>query len=52
MKVKMDIHQETIEAAIHSIQSELEEMIKHHVEDVLLCSQKHAGFPQGIDRED
>jgi hypothetical protein len=37
MKAKMDIHQEKMEAAIHSIRSELEETIKHSVEDVLLC---------------
>jgi type VI protein secretion system component Hcp len=37
MKAKMDIHQEKIEAAIHSIRSELEETIKHRLEDVLFC---------------
>jgi hypothetical protein len=31
----MKAHQEKTEAAIHSIQSELEETIKHLVEDVL-----------------
>jgi uncharacterized protein YtpQ (UPF0354 family) len=37
MKTKMNIHQEKMEAAIHSIWSELEETIQHRVEDVLLC---------------
>jgi hypothetical protein len=36
MKAKMDINQEKMEAAIHSIQSQ--ETIKHWVEDVLLCA--------------
>jgi hypothetical protein len=36
-KAKMDIHQEKVEATIHSIRSELEETIKHRVEDVLSC---------------
>jgi hypothetical protein len=35
MKSKMDIHQEKMEAAIHAIQSELEETIKHRMEDIL-----------------
>jgi hypothetical protein len=29
MKAKMDIHQEKMEATIHTIRSELEELIKH-----------------------
>jgi hypothetical protein len=33
----MDIHQEKMEATIQSIWSELEEVIKHRVEDVLSC---------------
>lgn len=33
----MDIHQEKMEAAIQSVQSELEETIKHWVEDILSC---------------
>jgi hypothetical protein len=37
MKAKMDIHQEMMDAAIHFILFELEETIKHWVEDVLLC---------------
>jgi hypothetical protein len=37
MKVKMDIHQEKMEATIHSIRSNLEETTKHWVEDVLSC---------------
>jgi hypothetical protein len=37
MKAEMDIHQEKMEAAIHSIRSELEETTKHRVEDILLC---------------
>jgi hypothetical protein len=39
MKAKMDIHQEKMEAAIHSICSELD-IIKHRMEDVLLCRPK------------
>jgi hypothetical protein len=35
MKTKMDIHQEKMEAMIHSIWSELEQTIKHQVEDIL-----------------
>jgi hypothetical protein len=35
MESKMDIHQEKMEAAIHSIRSESEKTIKHRVEDVL-----------------
>jgi pyrimidine operon attenuation protein/uracil phosphoribosyltransferase len=37
MKAKVGICQEKMEATIHSIWSELEERIKHWVEDVLLC---------------
>jgi transcriptional regulator NrdR family protein len=37
MKAKVDIHQEKMEATVHSIQSKLEETIKHWVEDVLSC---------------
>jgi hypothetical protein len=33
----MELHQEKMEATIHSIWSKLEETIKHWVEDVLLC---------------
>jgi translation elongation factor EF-G len=45
MKAKMDIHQEKMEAAVHSIRSELEETVKHWVEDVLSCvNQKTQGF--------
>jgi hypothetical protein len=45
MKAKMDIHQAKMEAAIHSIRSELEETIKHQVEDVLSCvDQKTQGL--------
>jgi hypothetical protein len=45
MKARMDIHQEKMEAAIHSIWSELEETIKHRVEDVLSCvDQKTPGL--------
>jgi hypothetical protein len=35
-KAKMNIHQEKMEAAIHSTQSELDEAIKHWMEDILL----------------
>jgi hypothetical protein len=35
IKAKVDIHQEKMEAAIHSIPFELEETIKHRVKDVL-----------------
>jgi hypothetical protein len=39
------MHQEKMEATIHSIRSELEEIIKHRVEDVLLCvGQKKQGL--------
>jgi hypothetical protein len=37
MKANMDIHQEKMETAMHSIRSELEETIKYRVEDVLSC---------------
>jgi hypothetical protein len=45
MKTKVDIHQEKMEATIHSIQSELEEGIKHWVEDVLLCNDQKMELP-------
>jgi hypothetical protein len=45
MKANMDIHQEKIKAAIHSILPKLEETIKHRVEDVLSCvDQKTQGL--------
>jgi hypothetical protein len=45
IKSKMDIHQGKMEAAIHSIQSELEEAIKHRVEYILSCvDQKTQGL--------
>jgi hypothetical protein len=31
------MYQENMEAALHSMWSELKETIKHHVEDVLSC---------------
>jgi hypothetical protein len=37
MKAKMDIHQEKMETTIHSIHSELQETVKHQVEDVPSC---------------
>jgi hypothetical protein len=37
MEDKMYIQQEKMEATIHSIRYELEETIKHRVEDVLAC---------------
>jgi hypothetical protein len=37
MKAKMDVLQEKMEAAIHSIWSKLEETMKRGVEDILLC---------------
>jgi hypothetical protein len=37
MEAKIDIPQEKLEAAVHSIWSELEETVKHGVEDDLLC---------------
>jgi hypothetical protein len=40
MKAKMDTHQEKMKAAVHSIRSELEQTIKHQVEDVLYVSSK------------
>jgi hypothetical protein len=33
----MDTYQEKMEATIHSIQSQLEETLKHQVEDILSC---------------
>jgi hypothetical protein len=48
----MDAHQEKMEATIHYIQPELEETIKHQVEDILSCvNQKEAGPSQGTHRE-
>jgi hypothetical protein len=45
MKAKMDVHQEKVEATIHSIRSELEETITHRVEDVPSCvNQKMQGL--------
>jgi flagellar biosynthesis chaperone FliJ len=45
MKAKMDIHQEKMEAAINSIRTELEETIKHQVEDILsYVDQKSQGL--------
>jgi hypothetical protein len=35
MNAKMDMHQENMEATMHSIRSELEETIKHEMEDIL-----------------
>jgi hypothetical protein len=37
MRAKVLIFQEKMEAAIHSLRSKLEEIIKHQVEDVLSC---------------
>jgi hypothetical protein len=37
MKGKMEVQQEKMEAAIHSIWSEFEETIKHRMEDVVSC---------------
>jgi hypothetical protein len=51
IKPTMDVHKERVEGAIHSIRSELEETIKHLMEDVV-CRPKDAGPPQGTDRED
>jgi hypothetical protein len=49
MKAKMDIHQEKVEAAMHSIRSELEETIKHRVEDVLsYVDQKTQGLRKDL----
>jgi hypothetical protein len=48
MKAKMDIHQENMEATIHSIRSELEEIIKNWVKDVLFCVYKKT---QGVHKE-
>lgn len=36
-KAKVNIHEEKMEATIHSILYELDATIKHQVEDVLLC---------------
>jgi hypothetical protein len=35
MKAKMDMYQEKMGAAMYSLRSELEEIIKHRVEEVL-----------------
>jgi hypothetical protein len=51
MKAVMDVCKERVKGAIRSIRSELEETIKHRVEDVV-CRPKDAGPPQGTDRED
>jgi hypothetical protein len=40
MKTKMDVHKEKMETAIYSIRSELEETIKHRVEDLWCVDQK------------
>jgi hypothetical protein len=49
MKTKMDIHQEKMEASIHSIRTELEETVKHRVDDVLSCvDQKTQGLPKEL----
>jgi hypothetical protein len=37
IKAKMGIHQEMMESAIQSIQSQLEDTIKRWVEDILPC---------------
>jgi hypothetical protein len=48
MKVKMDIHQEKMQTTIHSIQSELQETIKHRMEDMFVVRRpKDAGPPKG-----
>lgn len=44
----MDIHQEVMEATVHSIVFELEEAITHWVEDVLLCVNQET---QGLSEE-
>jgi hypothetical protein len=50
MKAKMNIKQEKMEVAIHSIRSELEKTInKHRVKDILSCVDQ---MTQGIDRKD
>jgi uncharacterized membrane-anchored protein YjiN (DUF445 family) len=48
IKAKVDIQQEKMEAAIHSIWSELGETIKHWVEDVLSCVDQKI---QGLHKE-
>jgi type II secretory pathway component PulL len=40
MKASMDMHQKKMEVTIHSIQSKLEETIRHQVENILLCIKK------------
>jgi hypothetical protein len=37
---KIDVNQEKMEAAMHSVWSELEEAIRHWVEDILSCVHK------------
>lgn len=34
---KLDIHQEKLEASVHSVWPKLKETIKHQMEDVLSC---------------
>jgi hypothetical protein len=49
MKSKTDILQEKMEAAMHSIRSQLEETIKHRAEDILSCiDQKTQGFRKDL----
>jgi predicted nuclease with TOPRIM domain len=47
-KAEMDIHQEKMEVAIHFIWSELEETIKHRVDDILSCGDQKM---QGLQKE-
>jgi hypothetical protein len=52
MSDKMDIHPEKTVTAIKSIRSELEETIKHRVEDVLSCvDQKAQGLRKGLTKK-
>jgi hypothetical protein len=37
MDSKTDVNQKKMEATVHSISSDLEETIKHQMENVLLC---------------
>jgi ElaB/YqjD/DUF883 family membrane-anchored ribosome-binding protein len=48
MVITMKNSQEETDAAIHSIQSELEETIKHRLEDVLACVDQRT---QGLCKE-
>jgi hypothetical protein len=48
MKAKMHIHQEKMEALVHFLRSELEETIKHWVEDILSCVDQNT---QGLHKE-